>query len=148
MSNRDSRGLSRRGFLKGGVITAAGAAIGGMQAKSTRSLAPLLGAAAVLLGALGFVNDPVGVYGIAAFYFVYHVVLVRLEARLQDRIEGAARATVTSVAGLGVELTAMSYFAIWAGGGVVLIASIAALIALALPRLLREAEALTTRPAG
>ena len=44
-------------------------------------------------------------------------VLVVAEARLQDRIASAHRATITSVAGLGIELAALLVFAAWALGG-------------------------------
>ena len=44
---------------------------------------------------------------------LYLAVLVVAETRLQERIE-AARATVTSVAGLGIEVAALAVFAAWA----------------------------------
>ena len=44
------------------------------------------------------------------------------EARLQDRITGPHRATITSVAGLGIELAALLVFAAWAVGGPVAVA--------------------------
>jgi hypothetical protein len=44
-------------------------------------------------------------------------VLVVAEARLQDRITGPYRATLTSVAGVGVEMAALLVFGAWALGG-------------------------------
>jgi hypothetical protein len=75
--------------------------------------------------------------GIAAFYFLYHVVLIALEVRLQASIRGPARATVTSVAGLGIELSAIFFFAMWAVGGVILVAAVALLSAFVLRGWLR-----------
>jgi hypothetical protein len=49
-------------------------------------------------------------------------VLVVAEARLQERIDSARRATVTSVAGLGTELAALLVFAAWALGGAAAVA--------------------------
>jgi hypothetical protein len=43
---------------------------------------------------------------------------VAAEAQLQARITGPYRATLTSVAGLGIELAALLVFAAWALGGV------------------------------
>ena len=57
------------------------------------------------------------VAALAVAYGLYLAVLVAAEARLQERIEGSARATVTSVAGLGVELAGVLVFAAWALGG-------------------------------
>jgi hypothetical protein len=51
------------------------------------------------------------------FYALLLGVLVVAEARLQDRIDSARRATMTSVASLGIELTALLVFAAWAVGG-------------------------------
>jgi hypothetical protein len=52
-------------------------------------------------------------------------------------ITGPARATVTSVAGLGVELAALVVFAAYAAGGLALLAGAVLLLAAALPRLTR-----------
>ena len=68
----------------------------------------LLGGSAVLLGVAGVVGHPVGLAGVAVFYGVYRLVWVSAEARLQERITGDARATVTSVAGLGGEVFAFA----------------------------------------
>ena len=44
------------------------------------------------------------------------------ETRLQERITGRYRATLTSVAGLGIELASLLVFAAWALGGAVAVA--------------------------
>ncbi len=55
------------------------------------------------------------------------------DARLQQRIDGPARATVTSVAGLGSELAAIGLYAVWALGDVALVAALGVLVAALLP---------------
>ena len=76
----------------------------------------------VLLGAAAAVPGPPALALVAASYALYLAVLVVAEARLQERIDSARRATVTSVAGLGTELAALLVFAAWALGGVVAVA--------------------------
>jgi hypothetical protein len=56
---------------------------------------------------------------VAVFYALYLAVLVVAEARLQDGIASTHRATITSVAGLGIEVASLLVFAAWALGGAV-----------------------------
>ena len=113
----------------------AGAALGGVAARLPAwALAAILGTAMVLLGCAG---GTVGVVAVAAFYGGYRAVLVVVDARLQERIASATRATVTSVAGLGAELATFAVYAAWAGGGAPVVAAGGLLIAAALPLLLR-----------
>lgn len=103
------------------------------------SLGALLALAMALLAAGGLYGAPV--LGIAAFslgYGAYHAVLVVTEARLQHRISGTARATVTSVSGLGVELTTFVVYAAWAFGDLTAVAAAGLVVACVLPRLLRD----------
>jgi hypothetical protein len=95
-------------------------------------------AASAALGAAGLVQHPAGLVGVALFYGLYRLVLVVADARLQDRIGGPARATVTSVAGVGGELAAAALYGAWAVGGLGLVTLLAAVAAAVLPRLLRE----------
>lgn len=121
------------------IAGAAGAALGGRAStRSPASLGFILAAGAVILGAMELVDHSWGLLGVSAFYFLYHVVLVALEVRLQERIQGPSRATVTSVAGLGIELTAILFFALWAAGGLVLVAGVALIAGAGITRLLRE----------
>jgi hypothetical protein len=60
---------------------------------------------------------PAALLVVAVFYGLYLAVLVVAEARLQARIASAHRATITSVAGLGIELASLLVFAAWAIGG-------------------------------
>jgi MFS family permease len=107
------------------VVGAAGAALGGM-------------AGVIAFGAAGLLRLPAGLALVAVFYGTYRMVLVVVDARLQERIEGPARATVTSVAGLGIEVVDLMLFATWAVGGIVLVAAAMLVISAALPRWLRS----------
>jgi len=74
---------------------------------------------------------------IALFYGVYRMVLVVADARLQERIAGPARATVTSVANVVAELPAFAVYAAWAMGGMPGVIVLVVAVAGALPVLLR-----------
>jgi len=65
------------------------------------------------------------------------VVLVVVDARLQAAIDGPARATVTSVAGFGVELVGLALFGVWAFGGLAWVVAVWLVAALLLPKWLR-----------
>jgi MFS family permease len=121
------------------VIGAVGAALGGMAGRLAPSaLGIALGAGVVAFGAAGLLRLPAGLALVAVFYGVYRMVLVVVDARLQERIEGPARATVTSVAGLGIEVVDLMLFATWAVGGIVLVAAAMLVISAAVPRWLRS----------
>ncbi|NHC15057.1 MFS transporter [Motilibacter sp. E257] len=81
-----------------------------------RRLGGVLGTAAVVLLAAALAHRAGGMAAVAVFYGLYRYVLVFAEARLQDEVRGPARATVTSVAGLGSELSAFAVYAAWALG--------------------------------
>ena len=120
------------------LVGAAGAALGGLAHRyRPRTLALVLALAVGLFCAAGVVHRPPAVAGMALAYGLYHLVLVVTDARLQRRIEGHARATVTSVASLGTELSALVVVAAWALGRPVLVAIVALAVATVLPRLLR-----------
>jgi MFS family permease len=109
----------------------------------------LLGVAVAVLAAAGLAGHPAGLAAVALFYGLHQLILVVADARLQDRIEGPARATVTSVSGLGTELAAVAFFAAWALGAVLLVAALGFLVAAALPGWLRAPApqpATATRP--
>ncbi|MFL6141919.1 MAG: MFS transporter [Labedaea sp.] len=114
---------------------AAGATFGGPAARlHPVALGVVLGVAATVFGGTGLLRHPAGLAGVAVFYGLYRMVLVVVDARLQQRIEGPARATVTSVAGLGTEVTNLLLFAAWAVGQVMLVAALMVLLATVLPR--------------
>jgi hypothetical protein len=103
-----------------------------------RLLLGLLVASAVALGGAALWARPAALAAVAVFYGLYCAVLVVAEARLQDRITGPHRATITSVAGLGVELASLPVFAAWALGGAgaiaVLVLAVVPVVALGLSR--------------
>ncbi len=121
-----------------GVAGAVGAALGG-HANRLRPglLAALLGVGMVLLGVAGLSTHPAGLAAVVVFYGCYRAVLVVVDARLQERIESRSRATVTSVASLGVEVATFSIYAAWAIGEIGMVAGVGLVLAVALPWLLR-----------
>ena len=97
---------------------ALGAALGGRADRlPTPALLALLTAAGGCLAAAALWARPAALGAAALFYGLYLAVLVVVEARLQERLTGPHRATLTSVAGLGVEVAALLVFAAWAVGG-------------------------------
>lgn len=128
---------------EGGVTTAAvpwlvglavlGQAIGTALAGRTAGMSSATMAGAVVAGgaliSLGALGSPVlGFVAIAIGYGLLNNAMIVSEARLQEVITGPARATVTSVAGLGTEVVALAVyvsFAVAAG-----LASVSTLVAL------------------
>jgi predicted MFS family arabinose efflux permease len=97
---------------------AAGAALGGRADRlPSRALPAALALAGLVLAAAALWASPAALVAVALFYALYLGVLVVAEARLQDRIASTHRATITSVAGLGIELASLLVFAAWAVGG-------------------------------
>jgi predicted MFS family arabinose efflux permease len=97
---------------------AIGAALGGRADRLPgTALLALLVAAAGCLGIAAVWARPAALGAVALFYGLYLAVLVVAEARLQARITGPHRATITSVAGLGIEVASLLVFAAWALGG-------------------------------
>ena len=123
------------------LVGAVGAALGGRAGRlSGGGLAAVLGTGAVALAVAGHVAHPAALCGVALFYGLYRMVLVVVDARLQERIAGPARATVTSVANVVAELPAFAVYAAWALGGAPAVTAFVALVALALPVLLRRRQ--------
>ena len=104
---------------------------------------------AALLAGAAAVPHPVALVGVALYYGLYRAVLVVADARLQERITGPARATVTSVANVVAELPSFAVYAAWALGGTAAMTVLVALVAALLPVLLRRPDehADTDRPA-
>jgi len=112
-----------------------GQVIGGASAERQRSgvaVAVVVAAAGVLIAG-GAVSGSVwwGFAAIAVGYGALQHAIVVTEARLQAAVQGPARATVTSVAGLGSDVAAMSLYGAWAvavgpfghGGAVAMVAA-------------------------
>ncbi|NMN95188.1 MFS transporter [Antrihabitans stalactiti] len=104
--------------------TLIGSALAGRTAKmrsATMAWALVVAAVALAVGALTGGAGVVGVAGFAAIGVGYGIIsnaVVVTEARLQDSIEGPARATVTSVSGLLSEVVALAVFGAVALGSV------------------------------
>lgn len=117
----------------------AGAALGGWIGRFRPwAMTAVLAAAMVLLGIAVLVPNQAVVVAIGVFYGLYRAVLVAVDAQVQDGIVGKARATITSVAGLGVEIVGFVVFATWALGGGLLVAAVWLAAALLLPLWLRS----------
>ncbi|HEX2315770.1 MAG TPA: MFS transporter [Thermomonospora sp.] len=94
------------------LLVSAATAVGGWFAgKGTRSLSPVLAVAAVCLAAGAAGGRPEGFVLIAVAFAAFRWACAVTEARLQDVIDDRARATVTSLAGLGSEAGAIAVFA-------------------------------------
>jgi MFS family permease len=104
--------------------TLVGSALAGRTANmrsSTMAWALVVSAAALAVGALIGGAGVIGVVGFAAIGVGYGIIsnaVVVTESRLQDAIEGPARATVTSVSGLFSEVVALGVFGAVALGSV------------------------------
>ncbi len=113
---------------------AVGAAIGGRHNRLRPALLGLaIGTGATLLGAAGLSHHPIGLVGVALFYALYRFVLLVADARLQAGITTSARATVTSVAEMGTEVTSFLVYGAWALGQATAVAALCLLVALVLP---------------
>jgi MFS family permease len=120
------------------VTGAAGAALGGVAATWGRwRLAATTAAAVGALAVAVALAVPLGMILVSVFYGGHRLVLVVLEVRLQERITGPARATVTSVSGFATEVVGLLVFGAWAVGGVWPVVAAMALVASLLPRILR-----------
>lgn len=119
-------------------ITSVGEAIGTAlagrtSAMRTTTMAALLVLAAALFAGGATLGGLVGFLGLAAASGIHNNLIVVTEARLQNTIEGPARATVTSVNGLLTELVAIGTFVCYAAGsGVASVSTLVAVMALPL----------------
>lgn len=117
------------------LLAAGAAALSGAANRfRSRTLALLLGVAFALFAVAGLVRAPAGLAAVALGYGLYRLVEVVASARLQERIESAHRATVTSIAGLGADLSTIALYAVWPLGQLVLVAVLGIAVAVALPR--------------
>lgn len=136
--------LALLAFSPAGALGAAlgerGARLGG------RALAGVFAAGALALAASAVARRPLGLVAVLLFYAVQQLVIVVADVRLQDRITGPARATVTSVASLGGELGSLVVFGLWALGELPALLGLVALVALLLPRGLRRPESDASAP--
>ncbi|AEF40966.1 MFS transporter [Hoyosella subflava] len=97
------------GVAAGGLCAGAGARL------HNRSLAVLVAAGAGLMALGALAGSPFGWIALGAAFGVFQMTSVVADARLQHRITGPSRATVTSVAGLGTGLLTVAAFLAYAG---------------------------------
>ncbi|MGK5740460.1 MFS transporter [Micromonospora sp. URMC 103] len=93
-----------------------GVTVGGLLAPlgerlTTRGYATLLGLGAVTLAAGALTRHPAGFVLIAVAFGAWQLATVLADARLQARITGPSRATVTSLAGMATDVTIIAVYA-------------------------------------
>jgi hypothetical protein len=99
------------------LVVAVGTAAGGWLAgRGGHLLAPALAVAALLVVVGAGSGRAVGIVGVATAFGIFYWALALADARLQERIDERSRATVTSIAGVGMEAVAIVTFAGYAAG--------------------------------
>jgi hypothetical protein len=106
------------------LLVYAGMAAGGVLADRVsrlrgRGIGCVLAAAAALLAAGALAGTPAGFALVALAFAGFQAVTVVVDARLQAAIEGRARSTVTSLAGLLTEVATIATYALYAAGSAV-----------------------------
>ncbi|MGI5348148.1 MFS transporter [Streptomyces sp. CA-250714] len=102
-----------------GLVSAGAVAGGWLAGRGERWAAPVLAAGALLLTAASCaaaVRVPAGFLPLAAAFAAFYWAVAHTEARLQERVDDSARATVTSVAGFGSEVVAVAVYSGYAAG--------------------------------
>ncbi|MEE1836872.1 MFS transporter [Streptomyces sp. SP17KL33] len=92
----------------GSLLTGAGERMG------SAGLGVVLAGASVALAVGALMGTPAGIGLVAVAFGGFQLVNVLADARLQDRIDGAWRATLTSVASMGTETATVAVFAVYA----------------------------------
>ncbi|MFE7837597.1 MFS transporter [Streptomyces sp. NPDC057474] len=92
----------------GSLLTGAGERL------RTAGLGVVLAGSAFVLAVGALMGTPAGIGLVSVAFGGFQLVNVLADARLQDRIEGARRATLTSVASMGTELATVGVFAAYA----------------------------------
>lgn len=98
------------------LVTAGVAAGGWFGGRGRRWAAPALAVGAVCLAAGAGSGRPGGLVAVAVAFGVFQWAMVAADLRLQERISDRVRATITSMAGFGVEVVAVLTFAGYALG--------------------------------
>ncbi|GGL15108.1 MFS transporter [Planomonospora parontospora] len=96
------------GVTAGALLAGAGHRLG------ARGFAALLGLGALALAGGALSGRPGGLAAVAAAFCVFQLASVTADARLQDRITGPSRATVTSLASLGTGLATVLVYGLYA----------------------------------
>ncbi|MEU9741493.1 MFS transporter [Micromonospora chersina] len=133
------------------LLVWAGTTVGGLLAPAgerltDRGFAALLAGAALALAAGALLRHPAGFVLVGVAFAAFQLATVLADVRLQARISGPDRATVTSVAGMATDLTIIAVYAAY--GVVAGAAGNAVAFAVAvLPYLLLAGRLATRRPA-
>ncbi|MEU0154052.1 MFS transporter [Micromonospora fulviviridis] len=134
------------------LLVWAGTTVGGLVAPvgerlTDRGFAVLLAGAALALAAGALLRHPAGFVLVGVAFAAFQLATVLADVRLQARINGPDRATVTSVAGMATDLTIIG---VYAGYGVVAGAAgnAVAFAVAVLPYLLLAGRLAIRRPAG
>ncbi|MFF9208045.1 MULTISPECIES: MFS transporter [unclassified Streptomyces] len=101
------------------LLIGAGATVGGLLAGAaagvgTRGLAALSAGAGVVLAAGACWGTAVGLVLVAVAFCGFQLATVLVDARLQERLDDGTRATVTSLAGLGTDVTTIGVYGLYA----------------------------------
>ncbi|GII03019.1 MFS transporter [Planobispora takensis] len=96
------------GMTAGGLLAGAGRRL------TAKALAAVIALAALILGGGALSGRPEGVFLVAAAFCAFQMATVVADARLQERITGPNRATVTSLANLGTDLTTVLAYGMYA----------------------------------
>jgi MFS family permease len=99
------------GATAGGLLAGAGQRLG------RGGFARLLAGSALALAVGAWLRTPAGIGLVALAFCGFQLASVLAEARLQDRIGEAGRATLTSVAGVGTDLATVAVFGLYATVG-------------------------------
>ncbi|NKQ26157.1 MFS transporter [Streptomyces galbus] len=99
------------GVTAGSLLAGPGGRLG------PRGLGALLALSALALATGALSGVPAGIALVAVAFGGFQLATVVVDARLQERIEGTGRATLTSVAGLGTEAVTLAVYAGYAALG-------------------------------
>lgn len=97
------------------LLLSAGGAAGGLLAGraaglGSRGLAAILAAAAITMIAGALSGHPAGFVALGVSFCGFQLATILTDARLQERITGPGRATVTSLAGLGTDVATIAVY--------------------------------------
>jgi len=134
-----------------GLVISIGVVVGGWFAGRGTRWTPLALALAAVSMAVGAASGhPAGIVLVAVAFGVFQWAIAAADARLQESIDDRARATVTSIAGFGIEVVAVLTFAgyalgsRWTGPGPLFV--VAAVPYLVVAVALRRIESIRSKP--
>jgi predicted MFS family arabinose efflux permease len=98
------------------IVTVGVTAGGWLGGRGVGRAGPVLAAGATCLAAGAGSGRPAGMVAVAVAFGIFQWAMVAADVRLQERISDRARATVTSIAGFGIEVVAVLTFVGYAAG--------------------------------